>query len=535
MTQQPQDKTKVFAKDLMASLVVFLVALPLCMGIAIASGVPPALGLITGIVGGLVVGFLAGSPLQVSGPAAGLAVIVYEIVKGHGDQGLVVLGMVVLLAGLMQAGAGLLKLGQWFRAVSPAVIQGMLAGIGVLIFASQFHIMVDDKIPGGGLTNLLTIPKAIYKGIVPINDTSSHHLAAVVGLSTLVALIGWNLIRPKKLSFVPAPLIAVIVGTLVAQIAGFGIEYVPVPESFVDAMVFPNMDSLAMLADANIWGLAASVALVASAETLLCASAVDQIHSGPRTNYDKELFAQGIGNIICGAVGALPMTGVIVRSSANVEAGGTTRASAILHGAWLLIFVAALPFVLELIPVASLAAILVYTGYKLMNPAAIKRLWQVDKGEVMVYAATVICIVSINLLYGVIIGIVLAAIRLLLKFSGIELHTDIDDEKKRADLHIEGAATFVLLPRLAKEIDAVPMGYELHVHLDNMLYIDHACMELLTNWEKSRASDRPMLVVEWEEMVDRYRQGPRLPSSTPLESNAGSQSTMKALRSGMGH
>jgi len=160
----------VFREDLLASVVVFLVALPLCMGIAIASGVPPALGLITGIVGGLVVGFLAGSPLQVSGPAAGLAVIVYEVVQAHGIGGL---GIAVLVGGIIQLAAGLVRVGQWFRAVSPAVIKGMLAGIGVLIFSSQFHVMVDDKPPGGGIENLITIPQALMKGIVPV-DVGQH-------------------------------------------------------------------------------------------------------------------------------------------------------------------------------------------------------------------------------------------------------------------------------------------------------------------------------------------------------------------------
>lgn len=498
-----------FANNFMASLVVFLVALPLCMGIAIASGVPPALGLITGIVGGLVVGVLAGSPLQVSGPAAGLAVIVYEIVKDP-QGGLAVLGLSVLLAGLIQLAAGALKLGQWFRAVSPAVIQGMLAGIGVLIFASQFHVMVDDKIPGGGLTNLFTIPRAIYKGVIP-SDATSHHLAAMIGLVTLVALVGWNLLRPKKLGFLPAPLIAVTLGTAVAFFADLPIEYVSVPPSFAEVIRLPSLDSLGLLAQGRIWGLGLSIALVASAETLLCASAVDQIHSGPRTDYDKELIAQGVGNIICGAVGALPMTGVIVRSSANVEAGGTTRLSAILHGAWLLAFVALLPFVLEMIPVASLAAILVYTGYKLMNPAAVRKLWRVSRGEVLVYATTLVCIVSINLLYGVLIGIALAAGRLLLKFAHVNIWLEHDAQAQRSDMHIEGAATFVLLPRLARSLEEVPKGHELHVHLDKMTYIDHACMDLLVNWEKARNEDRDILFIEWNEVMARYRKGPRLP------------------------
>jgi MFS superfamily sulfate permease-like transporter len=174
------------ARDFLASVVVFLVALPLCMGVAIASGVPPAAGLITGIIGGILVGFLGGAPLQVSGPAAGLTVIVWQLVQQHG---LAVLGIIVLFAGVLQLAAGLFKLGQWFRAISPAVIHGMLAGIGVLIFASQFHIMVDDKPRGSGIANLLSIPESVYKGIFPM-DGATHHIAALTGVVTILVRLG---------------------------------------------------------------------------------------------------------------------------------------------------------------------------------------------------------------------------------------------------------------------------------------------------------------------------------------------------------
>ena len=194
------------ARDFMASIVVFLVALPLCMGIAIASGAPPALGLVTGIIGGLVVGFIAGQPLQVSGPAAGLAVMVWQLIQ---DYGLEAMGLAVLIGGIVQFLASLVGLGRWFRAVAPAVIQGMLAGIGVLIFASQFHVMVDDKPRGGGFDNLISIPDAVVKGIFPI-DGSVHHMAAAIGIITIVSILAWNRFRPKALKMVPGPLVGVV-------------------------------------------------------------------------------------------------------------------------------------------------------------------------------------------------------------------------------------------------------------------------------------------------------------------------------------
>lgn len=336
--------------DFLASVVVFLVALPLCMGIAIASGAPPAAGLITGIVGGLIVGSIAGSPLQVSGPAAGLAVIVYELIQRHG---MAAFGVVLLLAGTIQVLAGVLRLGQWFRAVSPAVIHGMLAGIGVLIFASQFHVMVDDAPRGSGLTNIAALPEAVWKGVMPV-DGSNHHRAAAIGLITIGVIVAWKMLAPKKLQVLPATLLAVAIGTVATAMLGWTIKLVNVPDSIMSSITLPTVEALKGLTDLHLLGAAVGVAFVASAETLLCATAVDKMHNGPRTQYDRELAAQGVGNMICGALGALPMTGVIVRSAANVEAGAKTRTSAILHGAWLLLFVALLPMVLRMIPTASL-------------------------------------------------------------------------------------------------------------------------------------------------------------------------------------
>ena len=201
-------------RDVLASVVVFLVALPLCMGIAIASGVPPARGLVTGIIGGIVTGFLAGSPLQVSGPAAGLTVLVYELVTTYGVGWL---GVAVMGAGVLQWLAGRLGFGRVFQAVSPAVVKGMLAGIGVLIFGSQFHVLVDDKPRKTGLDNLLSIPEAIAKGVAPSTDTV-HHLAAMIGLVALVSIIAWEKFKPKRLDLVPAPLVAVTVATIFASV-----------------------------------------------------------------------------------------------------------------------------------------------------------------------------------------------------------------------------------------------------------------------------------------------------------------------------
>lgn len=503
--------------EALASVVVFLVALPLCMGIAIASGVPPAMGLVSGIIGGLVVGYFAGSPLQVSGPAAGLAVIVYEIVNTHG---LAALGPIIIAAGLVQVIAGKLRMGQLFRAVAPAVIYGMLAGIGVLIFASQFHVMVDAAPESNGLVNVLTIPSAVAKGL-SFQSATPHHLAAGVGVLTLVILVVWNAVRARTTGFLhalPAPLLAVGGGVAAAAAFNLDIAYVTVPASLGEMISLPTLDAAGVLLTPAGIGTAFALALIASAEALLCAVAVDKLHDGDRSDLDQELFAQGLGNTLAGVLGALPVTGVIVRSTANVESGGTTRWSAVLHGVWLLAAVAAVPFLLESIPIASLAAVLVYIGFKLVNPEVPRTLLARGKSELAIYLVTVGAIVATNLLQGLIIGFALSVIKLAWSFS----HLDVDIEGgdldatpflpanltpevtlPRLDVHLRGSATFVGLPKLARELDKIGAGKDVHVHLEHADYVDHACFELLSDWRKQYVSRGGRVTLEWETLEKR--------------------------------
>jgi MFS superfamily sulfate permease-like transporter len=528
-----------FRADFMASIVVFLVALPLCIGIAVAVGVSPARALLTGIIGGLVVGFLAGSPLQVSGPAAGLFVIVLDLLeKGKSSfaakvaegavfevdnetYSLMVLGTSVFLAGIVQIAAGKFRLGQWFRAVSPAVIKGMLAGIGILILASQFHVMLDHVAmwqghkAHGGLQYLATMPEAFLKCFS--NDTSvNHHLAALTGLITIACVVIWPMVAPAKLKLLPAALVGILVATAFAFYAGLEIKMLSVSDNMFEETTLPNdLTWVMLLFDPMVLTGALVIALVASAETLLCATAVDQLHSGVRTDYDKELTAQGVGNVLCGLIGALPMTGVIVRSSANVNSGAKSRWSAIMHGGWLLLFVAFLPFVLSYIPRAALGALLVHIGIKLVNFKQIKSLWETSRTEAGIYFATVIVIVCEDLLVGVVVGIALSALKLLHRFSHLEL--DLRAEPEIAHLEMQGAATFLRLPTLAQKLDEVPESAELHVHFDGLTYIDHACLDLLMNWAKQHEGTGGKLVLDWERLNGRFVSNP---SGTAKEVNA---------------
>lgn len=485
-------------QDLLASIVVFLVALPLCMGIAIASGAPPAAGLITGIVGGLVTGALSGCPLQVSGPAAGLAVIVYEIIQ---KQGFAALAPILVLAGIIQLLAGVLKVGQFFRAMAPAVVYGMLAGIGILIFGAQFHVMVDDKPRENGLLNLLSIPESIQKGIFPV-DGSSHHIAAMLGLVTIAVLIGWSSFAPKKLKWIPGALVAVVIATGAAQMFHMPVKYVNVPDNLLGSIQLPNLGVLTGSFSMEIFVLALTLAFVASAETLLSATAVDQMHDGPRANYDKELLAQGVGNVLVGVLGGLPMTGVIVRSATNVAAGAKTRLSAMFHGVWLLLLVAAFPWILRLVPTASLAAVLVFTGYKLVNPANVRRLVQYGAFPVVIYAATVVMIVATDLLTGILVGIGLSIVKIL--YGLTHMHVRVIRSADGIDVHVVGAATFVRMPKLVDTLDALPRDVNVYIHLGSVSYVDHACMEALANWERQRASSGQRVSVSWDDLRALY-------------------------------
>lgn len=484
--------------DAFASVVVFLVALPLCMGIAVASGAPPAAGIITGIIGGLIVGALAGSPLQVSGPAAGLTVIVFEIIQEHGMEKLAI---VVMLAGIIQMKWAWLQLGQWFRAVSPAVVHGMLAGIGVLIFASQFHIMIDDAPQGSGLANLLTLPSAFWKGLVADDGTPlNHHLAGRIGLLTIVAIVLWNLYAPRMLKAIPSVLIGVSLATVATMSLNLDIAHVKVRDDLLSIVQWPSLHSLRYLMDPAIIGEALALALVASVETLLSATAVDQLHTGPRTRYNKELFAQGVGNVLCGLLGALPVTGVIVRSAANVEAGARSRVATLLHGGWLLLFVFFLPSILRMIPTACLGAVLVFTGYKLMNVGVVKELKRYGKSEVLIYGATLCTIVATNLLTGVLIGIGLAIAKLLYTTQNLETSLELDPATGTLTLDLMGIGTFVSLPRLATALEGVPPRSDLQIQFASLRHIDHACLNLLESWQKGHEATGGLVHLDWNKL-----------------------------------
>ncbi|NUR31338.1 MAG: SulP family inorganic anion transporter [Catenulispora sp.] len=471
----------VLTKDIAASLVVFLVALPLCIGVAVASGVPAELGLVTGIVGGLVTGLLPGSSLQVSGPAAGLTVLVFEAVQTYG---LPVLGVIVLASGLLQIIFGALRLGRWFRAISVAVVEGMLAGIGLIIIVGQLYTMAAAQQPGSGLAKLAGLPDLLRNAVA----TPDRLVPLVLGLGTILIIVAWTRV-PARLRVVPGALVAVLVVSIGAKVSSAGVPAVKV-EGLLSAIQPPAAGDFARLAQSGFLATVLAFTLIASAESLFSAAAVDRLHDGPQTQLDRELIAQGAGNTACGLLGALPMTAVIVRSATNVHAGAQTKASRVFHGLWLLLFAALLPATLELIPIPALAGVLVHAGLKLIPTRVLVRLWREHRGEAVVLAATAIAIVAVNMFEGVLIGLGLAIVKAAWEASHVQLHVD-DDGSGTVKVTATGTATFLRLPKILGVLEALPAHRPIHLDLDKVRHLDHACRISLTSWAGRRNAGSP--------------------------------------------
>ncbi|MFF8955030.1 SulP family inorganic anion transporter [Streptomyces sp. NPDC014894] len=471
-------------QDFAASLVVFLVALPLCVGVAVASGVPAELGLITGIVGGIVTGLLPGSSLQVSGPAAGLTVLVFEAVREHG---LPMLGVIVLAAGLLQLLMGALRLGRWFRAISVSVVEGMLAGIGLVIIAGQLYAAAGLTAPASGLEKITGLPAAAADAA----GSTEALISLALGAGTIAVIVLWRRLPPRARA-VPGALVAVVLATVATLAFGLPVATVEI-NGLLNAIQLPGADAFGGLLSAGVIGTVLAFTLIASAESLFSAAAVDRLHNGPRTRYDQELMAQGAGNAVCGLLGALPMTAVIVRSSANVEAGGRTRASRVLHGVWLLLFAALLPGALALIPLPALAGVLVHAGWKLIPLGRLARLWREHRGEAAILVGTAVSIVVVNMFEGVLIGLALAVVKTAWEASHVRLQVT-DTEPGPVVVRLGGNATFLRLPKILDSLEAIPLDRAVELDLSGVHHLDHACRAALENWAARHSAESPETV-----------------------------------------
>ncbi|TXS15381.1 MULTISPECIES: SulP family inorganic anion transporter [Streptomyces] len=465
-------------QDFAASLVVFLVALPLCVGVAVASGVPAELGLITGIVGGIVTGLMRGSSLQVSGPAAGLTVLVFEAVQSFG---LPALGVIVLTAGLLQLAMGALRLGRWFRAISVSVVEGMLAGIGLVLIAGQLYAAAGVDAPLSGTGKVAGIPGLLADAV----SSPAALTSLALGAATIALVVGWSRM-PKRVRAVPGALAAVVLATLATLAFDLPVETVRV-QGLLDAVQMPALSEFGGLATLSMLGTIAAFTLIASAESLFSAAAVDRLHDGPRTQYDKELMAQGTGNTVCGILGALPMTAVIVRSSANVQAGARTRASRVLHGVWLLLFAALLPSALALIPLPALAGILIHAGWKLIPLRSLVPLWREHRGEALILIVTAVAIVTVNMFEGVLTGLALSVAKAAWDASHIKLEV-VDSSPAGVRARLSGNATFLRLPKILDSLEALPKDRPVSLDLSGLHHLDHACRTALENWAERHSS-----------------------------------------------
>lgn len=464
--------------DLPASLVVFLVALPLSLGIAAASGAPVMAGLIAAAVGGIVAGSLGGSPLQVSGPAAGLTVVVAGLVDEFGWQ---VTCAITAAAGVVQLLMGVSRIGRAALAVSPVVVKAMLAGIGITIILQQLHVLLGGQAAGSAIENLTGLPAAI---------TNVELHSALLGLAVVAILLTWKFL-PAAVRKIPGPLAAVVAVTAVSVAVAPSVERISFSGSIFDAIALPS------LPDGN-WRAAAmaviTVALIASIESLLSAVAVDKMHGGSRTNLNRELVGQGSANVVSGMLGGLPVTGVIVRSATNVEAGAKSRTSAILHGVWVLVFSALFAGLIQLIPLSVLAGLLLVIGAKLIKIADIRT--SLRTGDLLVYSVTLVCVVALNLLEGVIIGLALAALCVLWRVLRAQIQAHAPSaEALPWRVTIAGSCSFFALPRLNRVLHSVPEGQDVVVEL-NADYLDHAFREALVAWQKQQRNTGATVILE---------------------------------------
>jgi carbonic anhydrase len=454
----------VLRHDVPASLVVFLVAVPLSLGIALASGAPIVAGLIAAIVGGVVAGALGGSVLQVSGPAAGLTVVMAETITTFGWA---VTCAITVAAGALQILLGLSRIARAALAISPAIVHGMLAGIGVTIVLSQLHVLLGGSAQSSALANIVALPSQVV---------GHHDEAVLIGGLTLAILVLWPRM-PAPVRKIPGPLAAISFATVISLVFGFGVDRVELPVDLLEIHFMPRLPSAGWF---DFAVAVVTIALIAGVESLLSAVAVDKLHTGPRSDLNRELIGQGVANMTSGALGGLPVTGVIVRGSTNVAAGAKTRASAILHGVWVLVFVVLLAGLIQNIPLAALAGLLVHVGAKLVNPDHIRQVFK--HGDLAVYLVTLLGVVLLDLLTGVLLGIALSLAMMLHRTIWSGIHAERDGENWR--VVIEGALTFLSVPRLSKVLATIPdtATVTLEMVVD---YLDHAAFDSLSSWQQA--------------------------------------------------
>ncbi|KFF05389.1 SulP family inorganic anion transporter [Flavobacterium reichenbachii] len=492
--------------DFASGLVVFLVALPLCLGIAMASGAPLFSGIIAGVIGGIVVGYLSQSHISVSGPAAGLTAIILTAITDLGAFNIFLLS--VFIAGLIQLALGFLKAGSISNYFPTNVIEGMLAGIGIIIILKQLpHAFGYDADFEGDQAFIQNDGSNTFSFLFDI----LNHIqlgAVVISVISLIILISWDKISfLKNLKLVPGALVAVILGVVLNEIfistgssLAIGKEHLvslPVPKSFEEFTSIIIMPDFTAVTNPKVWVVAVTIAIVASIETLLCIEASDRMDVQKRyTNTNVELRAQGIGNIISSLLGGLPMTSVVVRSSANNNAGAKSKMSAIIHGVLLLISVLSIPAVLNKIPLATLATVLILVGYKLAKPATFLHFWHKGKYQFIPFIATLVFVVATDLLKGVALGIIISII-FVLRGNLKRAYSFKKEEYEDGDvIHIDLAQEVSFLNKAAikSTLSEIPENSKVIINAHDTEYIAHDVLDLIREFKETRAIDENIKV-----------------------------------------
>lgn len=487
--------------DLPAGLSVFLVALPLCMGIALASGAPLYSGILSGVIGGLVVSLISGSPLAVSGPAAGLSTVVAASIISFGDFKIFLLTIIV--AGLFQLLLGLLRLGSIANYFPSAVIKGMLAAIGILLITKEIPFALGYDKPDFWRSGFLQLFR--YKNFDEHFHYLNLHTARITILITIVSLavmIFLQKARHKKIKIIPAPLVVVLLGILINFVfiklsAGSSLkptQLVNIPGNIFKEISFPNFSQF--FSRPEIWKDGVVIGLLATLETLLCIEAIDKLDEHNRiTPVNRELIAQGIGNMTCGLLGALPITAVIVRGSANIDAGARTKLSAFTHGLFLLLAVLLIPGVLNLIPNASLAVILLVTGYNLTQPKMYRSMWQLGWKQFLPFILTIGVILATDLLIGVSIGLLLSIYFIIQNnfHAEYKIIKSMQEDHENYLIRLNSNVTFLNKVKLRDALDDIPNNSLLTIDGSHCNFIDYDILEIISEYDH-KAEDRNIKV-----------------------------------------
>ncbi|MDO9214630.1 MAG: SulP family inorganic anion transporter [Methylococcales bacterium] len=490
--------------DLLSGFLVFLIALPLCLGISMASGFPPSAGIITAIIGGVLVSRISGSYVTINGPAAGLIVVVYDAVQSLGDgdamagyrftlAAIVVASVIQILMGVFKAG----RLSSFFPA---SVVHGMLAAIGIIIMAKQIHVVLGVTPEKGSL--IFTIAQ------IPYSLMNMNHEIAIIGFSGLAILIAWSLINNKTLKMIPAPLVVVLVGIALARYFDLEHEHlylflpdahflphheetvgpkflVAISDNFMSSFYFPDFSKIATV---EFWEAVVTISLVGSLESLLSAMAVDKLDTYKRhSNLNKDLTAVGVGNLVAGCVGGLPMIAEIVRSSANVNNGAKTSWANFFHGSLLLLFVVLFPRLIHSIPLAALASLLVFTGFRLASPKEFAKVMGIGKEQLFIFVITVLGVIATDLLVGVAIGIVVKlSIHLVrgVNFSNLfKINFSVEQKADTIFIEISGAAVFSNFMALKDALAKLENGKTIVFQLNDTYLLDHTVMEFFHDFQ----------------------------------------------------